>query len=76
MTSTMTFDAPCRIANPRATSPPSAYTSEKLDATLQAYMDDLDLMLACMEGSDGGTLPHNSTEYQPDGCPVSTFHLR
>ena len=72
----MNFDAPFRIADPLATSPPSAHTSEKLDAALQAYMDDLDLMLACMEGSDGGTLPHNSTDYRHDGGPVSTFHLR
>lgn len=69
------FDASFRIANPRATSPPSAHPPEDLDATLRAYMDDLNCLLACMEDSDSGTLPHNwnSTEYQHDGSPVSTF---
>jgi hypothetical protein len=68
----MNFDPPFRIANPLATPPPNTNTSEELDATLQAYMDDLNLMLACMGDSDSGTLPYNSTEYQT----VSTFHLR
>jgi hypothetical protein len=72
----MNFDAPFRIANPLATPPPSVHTSEDLDATLKAYMDDLNLMLACMEDSDSGTLPHNSTEYQTAGGSVSTFHRR
>jgi hypothetical protein len=72
----MNFDAPFRIANPLATPPPSAHTSEALDATLKAYMDDLNLMLACMGDTDSGMLPYNSTEYQTAGGPVSTFHLR
>jgi hypothetical protein len=41
----MKFDASFRIANPRATSLPIAHTSEDLDVTLKAYMDDLNFML-------------------------------
>lgn len=74
----MNFNASFRIANPRTSPTLRAPTSEEVDLTMQAgVLDDINFILACMEGSflyDSGTLPHNSTEIQPEGGPVSAFH--
>jgi len=65
----MNFDASSRIANPTppATRPPSAPASEELNLAVQAHMDDIDRMLASMEGGiiyESGTLPHSGTGSQ------------
>jgi hypothetical protein len=75
----MSFNTSFGIANPRASPPLTAPTSEQVDLSTQAIMDDINFMLACLEGSflyDSGTLPQNSTGFQSAGGPVSTFPPR
>ncbi|KAF8261585.1 hypothetical protein EI94DRAFT_1789386 [Lactarius quietus] len=73
----MNFDASFRrVANPSTSPPMSAPTSEEPDSTTKSgYLDEINFMLACMEGSflyESGTLPHDSTGSQPEGGPSTT----
>ena len=74
----MSFTSPFRVDDLRRTTPPtSAPPSVEFDPETRAgYMNDINFLMAYMEGSfpyKSGTLPKESTPIQPEAGPVSTF---
>ena len=74
----MSFNYSFRVDDTRRAAPPmSAPTSVEIDPATQAgYMNDINFLMAYMEGSlpyESGTLPNDSTPIQPEAGPVSTF---
>ena len=72
----MCFNYSFRVDDTRRAAPPMSAPTEIDPATQAGYMNDINFLMAYMEGSlpyESGTLPNDSTPIQPGAGPVSTF---
>jgi hypothetical protein len=70
------FNAPFGVVNPHIHSSLAAPVSKEADSMQSGYMDDINFILACLEGCfpyNSGSPHHNNTQSQSQGGPVSTF---